>query len=47
MKINPNAIKIRKTWQLKPVQKAHSSPKGKKGYKRSENKRIERGNGND
>jgi len=34
-------IKIRKTWGIKPVQKPHSTKKGKKGYSRkSEKKKI-------
>jgi hypothetical protein len=36
-------IKIRKSWgKVHPAQFAHSSKKGKRGYDRKENKRIER-----
>ena len=36
-------IKIRKTWgNVKPFTRPHSTPKGKRGYCRKENKRIER-----
>jgi len=36
-------IKIRKSWgQVNPVQRPHSTKKGKIGYDRKENKRIER-----
>ena len=36
-------IKIRKTWGgVKPFTRLHSTKKGKKGYDRKENKRIER-----
>jgi len=35
-------IKIRKQWSINPATKVHSSKKGKKGYKRSETKKIER-----
>ena len=37
-----NAIKIRRNWGFNPSQRPHSSPKGKKGYDRKENRRIER-----
>ena len=36
--------KIRKTWDRSPVQRPHSTKKGKRGYSRSENKRIEKEN---
>jgi len=36
-------LKIRKTWGIKPVQKPHSTKKGKKGYSRkSEKKKIKK-----
>jgi hypothetical protein len=35
-------IKIRKTWSRNPVQRPHSSPKGKRAYSRRDNKRIAR-----
>jgi len=35
-------IKIRKQWGMNPCQRPHSSPKGKRGYKRSDTRRIER-----
>jgi hypothetical protein len=38
----PMKITIRKIWTIKPFSKAHSTPKGKKGYIRSANRKIER-----
>jgi hypothetical protein len=35
-------IKIRRTWSRNPVQRPHSSQKGKKGYRRSDTRQIER-----
>jgi len=35
-------IKVRKSWNRNPVQRPHSSPKGKRGYNRKESKRIAR-----
>lgn len=38
-----NNIKIRKSWgDVKPFTRVHTTPKGKKGYDRRENKKIER-----
>ena len=37
-----NTIKIRKTWARSPVQRPHSTRRGKLDYSRKENKRIER-----
>jgi hypothetical protein len=35
-------IKIRKAWGFNPASRPHSTDKGKKGYSRKDNKRIER-----
>ena len=36
-------LKLRKRWKIKPVQKPHSTKKGKKGYSRkSEKKKIKK-----
>ena len=41
--MNMNDIKIRKTWgSVKPYSRIHSTKKGKRGYDRKENKRIEK-----
>lgn len=38
-----NKIKVRKTWgTTNPVTSVHSTEKGKRGYSRKENHRIER-----
>ena len=43
-KSKSSEIKIRKTWgKVKPYTQPHTSKKGKRGYDRKENKRIERG----
>ena len=36
------ALKVRKSWDICPIQKPHSTKKGKKGYKRSDSKKAER-----
>lgn len=41
MKTNYNDIKIRKTWRFDPSTKVHSTPKGLKGYVRSEVNRFD------
>lgn len=35
-------IKIRKSWRFNPSSQPHSTPKGLRGYDRSESRRIER-----
>ena len=43
MKRKSKEIKIRKSWgKVKPYTRPHTSKKGKKGYNRKENKRIEK-----
>jgi hypothetical protein len=39
---NADLPKRRGTWVIDPTQRPHSTKNGKKGYKRSDNKRIER-----
>lgn len=36
-------LKVRRSWKIKPVQKPHSTKKGKKGYSRkAEKKKIKK-----
>ena len=36
-------LRVRRTWKIKPVQKPHSTKKGKKGYSRKvEKKKIKK-----
>ncbi len=36
-------VKVRRTWTIKPLQKPHSTKKGKKGYSRKvEKKKIKK-----
>ncbi len=37
-----NDIKVRKSWRFNPATKVHSTPKGVRGYKRSDSRHIER-----
>jgi len=40
--MKPRRVKVRKTWDRNPVQRPHSTRKGKRGYDRKETRRIER-----
>jgi len=40
--MKPRRVKVRKTWHRDPVQRPHSTRKGKRGYDRKESRRIER-----
>lgn len=40
--MNPENYKYRRTWNISPMTKVHSSKKGKKGYSRAENKKVEK-----
>jgi len=41
-KKKPTALTIRKQWRFNPSTRFHTSKKGKRGYNRKDNRRIER-----
>lgn len=33
-------VKVRKTWKIKPIQKPHTTKRGKKGYNRKVERKV-------